>query len=387
VGDHACFFIVKIMKCLSTTRENMQNQPTQPLRAAVIGLAWPGQRHLEAYQQVPGVEIVAVADVNEKTLSIIGDQFNVPHRYTDYTEMVRRDDLDIVSVCTPNFLHPPMAIAALEAGKHVLCEKPIARAAADGETMVQAAKASGRALEIVFNRRHRGDMKALKSAIDEGMLGRIYHAKVSWMRRNGIPGMGGWFTNRDMSGGGPLIDLGIHLIDMALFLMGEPEVASVSAATYAELGPRGRGSRGDHHRAPVGSEFNVEDLATAFIRMTNNTTLTLETSWATYRPEDDEIAVNLFGTDGGAEIKIVNYQHGNTLRLFVDVAGVPADIHPHLEPVTDHVGVVADFVETIRSGNWSHLTGENGLQRTRIIDACYQSARERREIALNSVTR
>ena len=230
-------------------------------------------------------------------------------------------------------------------------------------------------------------MQALKRHVEEGNLGRIYHAKATWMRRNGIPGMGGWFTSKELAGGGPLIDLGVHMVDMALYLMGDPEVESVSCATYAELGPRGRGGwqglglmRGD-------KPYEVEDLATAFIRLSGGATLNLETGWAVYRESSDDFGVTLYGTDGGAEMKVRNYGTSDTLRIYTDVAGVPAVVTPEIQPREGHLAVVRRFVESISEETWRGQYGEDGLDRARIIDACYASALENREVSMGEVTR
>ncbi|MBN1878029.1 MAG: Gfo/Idh/MocA family oxidoreductase [Anaerolineae bacterium] len=350
------------------------------LRVGIVGLGI-GRHHLRAYQQIPGVEIVAVADTNPARLDEFGKANGVPYLYEDYNPLVARDDLDIVNVCTPNFLHAPIAIAALESGKHVLCEKPLASTLADAEAMVAAAKKTGHALHVTFNHRQRGDVQALKAYIDQGGLGRIYHAKAWWLRRNGIPGMGSWFTKKEMAGGGPLIDLGVHMLDMALYLMGEPQARTVSATTYAELGTRGRGSSGAKKQM-IGMGYEVEDLASAFIRVDGNATLLLETSWATYRENNDNFGVIFYGTEGGAKIEVVNYVQGDTLDFYTDIAGVPGDIHPHVGKGEGHLAVIQHFVERIQNGDWADLDGSEGLSRAQIIDACYRSAEEKREIVL-----
>jgi predicted dehydrogenase len=209
----------------------------------------------------------------------------------------------------------------------------------------------------------RGDVQALKRHVEEGNLGRIYHAKATWMRRNGIPGMGGWFTSKELAGGGPLIDLGVHMVDMAIFLMGEPEVESVSCATYAELGPRGRGGRGDFGLMQSDKPYEVEDLATAFIRFSGGATLSLEAGWAAYRESSDDFGVTLYGTDGGAEMKVRNYGTSDTVRIYTDVAGVPAVVVPEIEPREGHYAVVRRFIETIWEGAWEGQYGEDGLNR------------------------
>lgn len=354
---------------------------SQPLRVGIIGMGGIGETHLKAYRQIEGVEVVALADPAEARLNLMAATYGVADKYTDYHDLLARTDIDAVSVGTPNALHAPVTIAALESGKHVLCEKPLARSGAEGDTMVQAAVKAGRVLQVCFNHRQRGDVQVLKDYIDTGAMGRIYHAKAFWMRRSGIPGMGGWFTNREMAGGGPLIDLGVHILDMALYLLGEPEVISVSAATYAELGPRGRG--GWLGKTLVGDGgYEVEDLATAFVRLGDGATLLLEASWAVYGKNADDFGVTLFGTDGGADINVKNYGWEDTLTIYTDTGGVPSELRPRVRRGEGHVATVRNFVDAISGGDWSAHTGREGLRRAQIIDACYQSALEGREVSL-----
>ena len=358
---------------------------TKPLRVGVVGLGYAGGQHLKNFTKMPGVEAVALAGLEEGRLKDLGGQYGVPNLYTNWEELVARDDLDVVSIGAPNHLHAPIAIAALEGGKHVLCEKPLARTGAEATRIVRAARAADRAVHIAFTQRERGDVQALRRHVEGGNLGRIYHAKATWMRRNGIPGMGGWFTSKEMAGGGPLIDLGVHMIDMALYLMDEPEVEAVSCATYAELGPQGRGGWAGIGVMTGDDPYEVEDLATAFIRLSGGATLNLEAGWAVYRESSDDFGVTLYGTDGGAEMKVKNYGTADTVRIYTDVAGVPAVVTPEIEPREGHYAVVRRFVETIRSGDWKDQYGEDGVRRARIIDACYASALENREVSLMEV--
>jgi predicted dehydrogenase len=351
----------------------------QTLRVGVIGLGWAGETHLKSYLNVPNVEVIAVADPVDVRREQVAATYSIPYHYADYRDLIARNDLDIVSVGTPNYLHAPSTIAALSSGKHVLCEKPLASTAADAEAMVRAASENNRVLHVAFNHRQRGDVQVLKTYIEGGGLGRIYHGKAYWMRRSGIPGMGGWFTKKETAGGGPLIDIGVHVLDMALYLMNEPEVVSISAATYSELGIRGRGGRGD---LVSEGNFNVEDLATAFIRFDDGSTLLLEASWAVYGGQSDDFGVKLYGTDGGADLNVSGYTIDNTLTIYTDTAGVPAELRPHVPAGGGHQAVVNNFVNAIRSGSWSAHTGSEGLRRTQIIDACYRSALEGREISL-----
>ncbi len=354
----------------------------QKLRVGVIGLGFAGRTALEAFSELPDVEVIGLAGLEKDILTSLGEKHGVPHLYERWEDLLETPGLEAVSIGTPTQLHAPIALAALQKGLHVLSEKPLARTVAEGTAMVEASKQAGRVLKVVFNHRERGDVAALKHQIDEGQLGRIYYAKAHWMRRNGIPGMGGWFTNRELSGGGPLIDLGVHILDMALHLMGEPQVSTVSADTFAELGPRGKGSR-DPNANTLGSAFEVEDLATAYLRLKGGGALQLETSWATFRAPGDNFGIELFGTDGGAKIEVQNYTNEDTLRIFTDVGGVPAEVKPATGAGLGHRAVVREFVRIVKSGEWEGQNGSEALLRTEIIDACYASAKAGREVVLN----
>lgn len=361
------------------------------LRAGVIGLGYTGDQHLRGYAALPNVQTVALAGLEDEKRAELGATYGVAHLHREWQELLERDDLDLISICTPNALHAPIAIAALQGGHHVICEKPLARTAEEAGAMVAAARGADRVLHTVFNHRARGDVLTLKRHIDEGGLGRVYHARASWMRRQGIPSLGSWFTNKALAGGGPLIDLGVHILDLSLHLMGEPVAVTVSGATYAELGPRGRGDRtglpgADHAgKMSVGSAYEVEDLATAFVRFAGGATLALEASWAVYGSAGDDFGVTLLGTEGGAELKVVNYGWEDTLRLFADVAGTPAVIAPRVGRGDGHLKVIRDFVAIVRGEDWADYRGEEGLRRTQIIDACYASATSGREVVLQAV--
>ncbi len=359
-----------------------QTQHTGPLRVGVIGLGYGGEMALKGYSLLPDVEIVALAGLEEDRLQTLGATYNVPNLYHYHHELLSRDDLDAVSVCVPNYLHAPIAIEALKRGLHVLCEKPLARTSREAEAMVDAATEADRVLQVVFNHRVRGDVQVLKRYIDEGKLGKIYYAKAYWMRRRGIPGAGTWFVSKEKAGGGPLIDLGVHALDMALYLLGEPEVLTVSASTYDELAKSGKGIDPKARKSGSGNVYEVEDLATAFLRLAGGSTLLLEASWATNSSASDDFGIILYGSDGGAEIQVKNYNWLDTLDIYIDVADVPATIHPQLYKGDGHITVVREFVDIIKGGNWLQYNGNEGLQRVRVIDACYASAAQGREVSL-----
>jgi predicted dehydrogenase len=355
------------------------------LRVGVVGLGWAGQQHLAAYARIPGVEIAALAGLERDQRAHLQAQYDIAHAVDGWEELLALGDLDAVSIAVPTFLHAPIAIAALGRGLHVLVEKPIARTAAEAEAMVEAARDAGRVLEVVFNRRRRGDIQALKGIIDEGRLGRLYYTKAFWMRRAGIPTLGSWFTRAELAGGGPLMDIGVHVLDYALFLLGNPAVAAVSAATYDLLGRAGFGSsvKSVKSGADGSGTFDVEDLATVFVRLADGGTLLLEASWAAHRADGDEFGVTLYGTRGGAHLNVLGYAPRGELDVFGDENGTPIATRVPVEPGTGHEAVVADFVETVRAGDWEGHDGSAAAELSRIIDACYRSAAERREITLH----
>ena len=203
------------------------------IKVGIIGCGNISQYHLQGYAALDDVEIYALCDINEDNLKNRGEMFGVTRLYTDYNEMLKLEELDAVSICTWNAAHKECTVAALKAGKHVLCEKPTAMNRAEALEMQKAAEESGKILMIGFVRRHGNDCAVLKDFIEAGSLGDIYYAKATYLRRNGNPG--GWFGNKELSGGGPLIDLGVHVIDLVKYLMGNPKPVSVYGVTYQKL--------------------------------------------------------------------------------------------------------------------------------------------------------
>jgi predicted dehydrogenase len=352
-----------------------------PLRVGVIGLGFAGTTHLDAFTALPGAEVVALAGQEKERLEELGTTRGVPDLYEHWEDLVARDDLDIVSIGTPNALHHPIALAALASGKHVFCEKPLASTGELAAEMVAAARNANRVLEIAFNHRRRADVQYLRRYLDGGPLGSIYHARASWTRRRGIPGLGSWFTSKALAGGGPLIDLGSHVLDIGLYLRGEPRVTSVSAVTYSELGKHGRGGAQGAKTTGSGHEFEVEDFASALLRLDNGGSMQLEASWAGYTKDLDDIAIELMGGTGGARLFIEDYATDDTLRLYTDIEGEPVTITPTVHvPHGHHRSVIEEFLATVRSGVWNTSYGEYALHRSRVLDAVYESAREGREV-------
>jgi predicted dehydrogenase len=343
----------------------------EKIGVGVVGVGI-GRLHIQGYMQCPEAQVLAVCDINEDRAAHTASEFGIPHVFTNYCEMLSLDGIDAVSVCTPNFLHAPVTIAAFQAGKHVICEKPLAMTPEEGEAMVQAGKEAGKLFMTAFNNRFRGDTQMLKGFIENGELGEIYYAKTGWIRRKGIPGMGGWFTTKSKSGGGPLIDLGVHVLDLALWLMGNPKAVTVSGSAYAKFGVYGQGC-GTWGITESGGSCDVEDLAAGFIRLDTGATVILEASWASHIKQD-QIYTSLVGTKGGADVE--------PFRVYKDMHGAPVDITPSFPNQSGHMMEIRHFVDCIVNGKELISTGEHGLEITRILDAIYKSAETGREIAL-----
>ena len=352
------------------------------LRVGVIGCG-AGMFHIEGYSAEPRVKLVALAGLDEARCVELATKHNIPDRYRDYSELLARDDIDAVSIAVPNHLHRAVAVAALRAGKHVLVEKPLARTVEEGEEMVRVANEEGKVLSVSFQRRGRHDIQLVRHQVQAGALGRIYHARAFWLRRSGIPGLGSWFTNKEQSGGGPLIDLGVHVLDLAFWLIGHPAPVSVSAATYAELGPRGRGQwRGARFTRAEGIPYEVEDFATAFIRFEGGITMQLDASWATHTTHNDDFGLTLFGTEGGAEILSRDYAQEGTLKFVGEIDGTPTITTPRLLPSHGHTSTIKQFVDSILDGAPVHSSGTEALDLVRLIRLIYRSAELGRELRL-----
>jgi predicted dehydrogenase len=354
------------------------------IRVGVIGVGWAGQQHIAAYHGLPGVEVVAIAGLEEPVRTALAAEHGIERHVARWEDLLGLDGIDAVSVAVPTFLHAPIAIAALERGLHVLCEKPAARNEAEAVAMVDAARAAGRVLDVAFNHRKRGDIHKLRELIDAGRLGRPYYAKAWWLRRTGIPRLGSWFVTSELAGGGPLVDIGVHVLDYAAFLLGSPRVTAVSASTYNLLGRSGFGFNPDSTKTGDGgaASFDVEDLATAFLRLEGGGTLLLETSWAAHRADGDQFGITLYGTDGGAELIVDDYEPSGKLRIFADDDGAANETRVSVPPGRGHVAVVEEFLEKVRSGDWARYDGSSAVTLARIVDACYRSAAEQREIRL-----
>ncbi|MGM0865463.1 MAG: Gfo/Idh/MocA family protein [Bacillota bacterium] len=246
------------------------------IRIGIIGVGIIGKTHLDNYAKLDGAEVVAICDLNENELKQVAERYCIPHTYTDYSEMLKRDDLDAVDVCLHNNLHAPITIEALQAGKHVYCEKPIAGSYLDGKRMVDTAKEYGKKLHIQLSFLYSKETKAAKTLIDDGKLGNLYHARSTGFRRRGRPFVDGYgtkeFLQKKVASGGALFDMGVYRISQILYLMNMPKVNTITGKTYQEVDM-------DEKRGET-SGFDVEELGVGFVRLEDGITLDIIESWA-----------------------------------------------------------------------------------------------------------
>lgn len=356
----------------------------EKVRIGVIGCG-AGLFHLEGYQEEPRAEVVALAGLDTDRCEMLAKRFDVPSIYREYQELLERDDIDAVSIAVPNILHMPVAKAAFEAGKHVLIEKPLARNAAEGVAMVEAAREHGKVLGVSFQRRTRHDVQLVKESFERGDYGNVYYSKAWWMRRSGIPGLGSWFTSKEAAGGGPLIDLGVHVLDMLMYVLGNPEVHSVTGTTYSEIGPSGRGGWPGQKRQKMTDDqkYEVEDLASAFIRLKNGGTVLLEASWASFTEMVDDFGIQIYGSEGGARIFSKQYALTDTLEVYGQMGDTTVDSKPRLVAREGHAQVIHTFIDSILHGTPMNPDGMEGLANIQLIDAIYKSAELGREVILD----
>jgi len=349
------------------------------LRIGLVGAGNIARVHLEAYKNVENAEIVALCDINPETLAETAKMFGIEKTYTDEAEMLKNEELDACDVAVWNCNHASCSIMALNAGKHVLCEKPMATNAKEAQEMIDAAKNNNKLLMIGFVLRFGDEAKIAKDFIDNGYLGDIYYSKATYLRRHGAPG--GWFTDKSRSAGGPVIDLGVHVIDLTRYLMGKPKALSVFASTNDVLKNR------PHLKTTVGwspkgatpqDKYDVEDFAVAMIKYDGNKTTLLETS---YSLNGEEVTKKeLYGTKGGMNL------NGADMKIYTEVNDYLADISPKTEHYIYSqemfTAEMAHFVDCVLNGAECQAPAEDGLEVMKILDAVYESAKTGHEVVV-----
>jgi len=344
------------------------------LRAALIGSGGIANIcHVPGYLNVSDrAEVVALCDIRPEAIDNTRARHNldVPG-YADYRVMLRKEKIDVVSVCTPNSVHKSATIAALKAGCHVLCEKPIATSARDARAMCAAARKSRRKLMIGQSGRYHAPAQAVRRAVDAGMLGHIYYARAHAIRRREVP-VRDTFLRMALSGGGPMYDIGVHMLDLALWQMDFPRPVTASGVTARKFGNR-RGVIGTWGQWDP-KTFEVEDFAAAFVRFANGASLSLETSFAS---NIDRMVMNvwLLGEKGGADVA-----QG---KIFTEDAGSLWDRTPYeLPPMKTYLAELEAFVDAIRLKKPVPVPGEQAVVTQTILDAVYKSAKLGKEVRI-----
>jgi len=330
------------------------------LRIGLVGVGAAAQiNHIPAIKRTEGLELAALCDRDPEKVARVAQKFQIPRSYTRLEELLSDDEIQAVDICTPNFLHAPMAMSALEAGKDVLCERPLARSAEEAAAMIQAAKKHDRILMCAVQHRFRQDAQLLRKFLKNGDLGDIFFAKAGWLRQRTEWDSDEWRRQKRESGGGVVLDLGFQMLDQALWILGGPKVESVTASVHRRKG-------------------EVEDSATAFFRLAGGATLTLELTWGLLM-ERDFAYINLFGTGGAALL--------NPLRIHKGMHGSLVNVTPTPTTKTDQYrqaveAELAHFAESLRKRTRPIGHAEEILPVMQLMDAIYRSAEQGKEVRL-----
>jgi predicted dehydrogenase len=346
------------------------------LRIGILGLGGIARLHMPGWLASEHVEVVAGCDISEIALDLWKQEYGTKNLHTEPEAIINDPNIDVIDVCTPNAYHSAMAIAAMEAGKDVLCEKPLAPTTAEIEDMIAARDRTGRTLMTAHHFRFMNTSQALKTEIDAGALGPVYHARSWMLRRSGLPVRPG-FIYRQYSGGGATLDIGVHILDLTLWLMGNPEPISVSGVSRIELARQeGAFSRwGD-----IPSDVDVEEFAAAFVRFDTGATLMLEIAWMLNHNTDREDAqIWLYGPQAGCHWPSCEfYETNNRTRLH---ANRSLRVGPDVIEARAR-GCMA-FAQLIVDGAPSLIPAEQSLQVARILEGIYRSQETGSEVRLN----
>ncbi len=357
------------------------------MQIGIVGAGGMATYHCKGFAKA-GAKVLCVADFNTEKASSFAREYGIGNTSVSLSEMLDRfPSLDAVSIVTPNKYHAPLAIEALQAGKHVYCEKPPARNAAEMQAMVDAAKVSAKTLMFGFNNRARPESQAMATYIREGVVGRVNSAQATWIRRAGIPGFGGWFTDKELAGGGPVIDL-LHMIDLALSFMGFPKPKCVLASTFNDFmgNPTFKGPWGIADGTGV---MDVETSAHAMVTFEDGQCLMIRTSWAEMN-EREEVSVVFQGSRAGGKVERIFGHDGydetsaDSCWLFTEEYGrqVNRKVITEKDETMGRIANAANFVECIMGTMDPLNTPQEALTLMMITDAIYESARTNSAVLL-----
>lgn len=339
-------------------------------------------KHMPSLKQVENVRMVAFCDIVEERAKKAAEEYGTEDAkvYTDYKELLKDDSIEVVHVLTPNNAHAPLTIDALEAGKHVMCEKPMAKTYAEAKAMLEASKRTGKLLTIGYQNRRRADSTYLKRACDNGDLGEIYYAKAKAIRRRGVPTWG-VFIDEEKQGGGPLIDIGTHALDLTLWMMNNYEPESVTGSVYRKLADQTETGNAFGDWNP--EQFTVEDSAFGFIKMKNGATIVLESSWALNIADPKEASTVLCGTKAGADmidgLRINGVEYNKQYIKKPDLNGGGVDFYDG-EAASPGYLEAKSWIDSVVNGTELIVKPEQALVVTQILEAIYESAKSGKTI-------
>jgi len=329
---------------------------TEIIRVGLVGAGAIAQvAHLPAYNKINGMDVVALADTNVEKTKIVAERYGIRKVYRDYEDLIGDSEIDVIDVCTPNHLHKEMVTKALEGGKDVICEKPLSLNSTEARSIADVVKKHDRKLLVAFNNRFRLDSSIIKNRIERGKLGKMVYLKTGWIKRKFSPQRRSWVLSPDQAGGGAFMDMGIHLIDICLWLLGYPEGRKVHSFIYSDSGDGG-----------------VEDGGMALIETTGGVSIMVEVSWGLYI-KDGHYYLNIFGSDGSA--------HLDPFCIFGSEEGRVIDKTPKISESRENIFVesyrheIEYFGEVLRGKADPPRVDEQVILHE-IIDAIYDSARK-----------
>ena len=346
------------------------------VRFGIIGTGGVAGGGARDFGDNPDAELIAVADPSYERRTEFASRFEVATALESADELLALDAVDAVYIAVPNYLHVPLAAQALNAGKHVILEKPFALSRADAEPLVAAARGTDCHFMLGMNQRFTPHVQRARQLVAQGRIGRAYHCKTFWRRRTGIPGIGSWFTRKTLSGGGGLLDIGVHMLDNAMHILGNFNVHSVSGATYREFGPRGAGEGGYGLSERTEAAFDVDDFATAILKLDDGATVLIDAVWAMHNEHRSEMNILLYGSEGAIDT------YGD--RLFRQQGSEYHAIEgPDAGPLAyPHTSRFHHFVNVILGREEPCVSLDQAIAVQRVIDAIYTSSTTGREVVL-----
>ncbi|RXZ81187.1 gfo/Idh/MocA family oxidoreductase [Paenibacillaceae bacterium] len=342
-------------------------------------------KHMPSLAKVKEAQMVAFCDIVRDRAEDAKNKYgnNESAVYENYHDLLQDPSIEVVHVCTPNDSHAEIAIAALEAGKHVMCEKPMAKTAADARKMLEVAKRTGKKLSIGYQNRFRADSRYLKQACQSGELGEVYYAKAHAIRRRAVPTWG-VFLDEEKQGGGPLIDIGTHALDLALWMMDNYKPKAVLGRTYHKLSQNENAANAWGPWDPA--KFTVEDSAFAMITMENGASIVLESSWALNSLDIDEAKVSLSGTKAGADMKDgLRFNGEHNSRLYVNKVELNSGGVAFYEGSSEDPAELEAraWIDSVINDTDLVVTAEQALVVSEILEAIYESARTGQAVYFN----